>query len=80
MQTLIGNRIDNMYKRRVRWLEPFMSNHQISFELMASSPQEIKRVADLLAMNLAADSITARDKIVRIGMDTSPQRREALRT
>lgn len=46
---------------------------------MASRPQGIKRVADLLAMNLAADPITVRDKIVKIGMDTSPQRRKALR-
>lgn len=63
--------------QRLRWLQPFIQNHAVSAEVLGAREGSAKAIAD---ESMNKKPIYVRGVAIRVGVEISPSRREALRS
>lgn len=69
---------DNL-RQQGRWLEPFIQNRQVPFELCAGGRDALKFCADSMALSTQAAHHKVNNKDISVTLETSPARRTAVK-
>lgn len=79
LQEQIEQQLDEETRPRLRWLQPFVQNHAVSAQVLGARFGDTKSIADESTIAITKCPIFARVLPIRVGVETSPTRGEALR-
>lgn len=66
--------------QQVRWLSPFVQNHQVSAEVLNAAQSDPKSLADRVALAITRNNITVKGAQLKTALEVNLQRRAVLRT
>lgn len=75
LQNKLTARLPVEVAMRIRWLQPFMTNQNVTLECLDLDDRAAKAVADKINISLRADSILIRGRPIWAAIETSPARK-----
>lgn len=76
----VVDRVPEPYKPRVKFLSPYMKDHSVSAEILASGANDAKLISDRNNLELQKRPVTVNNVEITGAIETSPGRRRALRS